>query len=112
MISGKSLWLVNDIAMALSGVIFMAFILERASVRNTLTIFLGKISFYVYLLHGLVIRLVDIVIPEWGSAETSVFKQELMSVMVIGVTIILSLITTIMTDRIRLYMRLKRVHQR
>ena len=110
MFSGKLLWLMNDMAMALSGVIFMVFILERVCVRNTLTVFWGKISFYIYLLHGLVMRLADIIIPGWGSAETSMLKQELISVSVISVTIILSLIMTIVTDRIRLYMRLKRVH--
>ena len=103
MIGGKLLWLLNDIAMAISGVLFMAIVLEKVSLRNRVTIFLGRISFYLYLLHGIVIRLTDKILPKWGTMDTPMFKQELVSVMVVSVSILFALMTTDARDRIGLH---------
>lgn len=109
MIKGNLIWLLNDVALVISGVLFMAIILEIVSVRNIISTFLGKISFCMYLIHGLIIQLTDTIIPKWGTTDTPMFKQELVSLMVFLVSVVFSLIMTGLIDKIKQYKRLERV---
>ena len=104
-VRGNLLWLINDIALAISGGFFMASVLEKANLQNSVTILLGKISFYLYLIHGLIIRLTDTVLPKWGTTDTPMIIQEFVSTMVVIVSVVLSLVMTVMTDRIRSHKR-------
>jgi membrane-bound acyltransferase YfiQ involved in biofilm formation len=49
-----NIWLINDITMGISFVIFAAIFLYKFKVRNKITSFLGSISYEIYLYHGLV----------------------------------------------------------
>ncbi len=55
-IHGDALWLINDIAMGISGALFIAVALQKLSIQNPISCFLGRISNGIYLVHGFVIE--------------------------------------------------------
>ena len=58
---------VLKIALGLAIILFMLFINIRISVGNRISLFLGKISYEVYLLHGIVFSLISFLMPEINS---------------------------------------------
>lgn len=56
---GESVWLINDVSMGIGGAIFLGVVPECFNLRNPVTDYLGKISYELYLYHGLLIKLFE-----------------------------------------------------
>ena len=96
---GDSLWLVNDIAMGISGALLIGVVLQRLNIANPITSFLGKISYCLYLFHGFVIECYENV-ARGGIISLSHWQQEGISVLILVSTILIAWVMQCLSNKI------------
>ena len=92
-IRGSNLWLINDVFMGISGAIFCGVVLQRLSLVNPITAFLGKISYCFYLFHGLVLKSYELLIEKGighKTIELTPLRQEMFSCVILLATIVIA----------------------
>jgi peptidoglycan/LPS O-acetylase OafA/YrhL len=66
-----NVWLINDIAMGITFVLFIAVFLYKFHVTNRITRFLGTISYEIYLYHGLIMVALKSIRGGYSNGNTS-----------------------------------------
>lgn len=87
-LSGNYIWLINDGLMAISFTLLIGLLLYKINVRNKITVFLGNISYEIYLFHGLIMD----VIVNAGGAQKPHIHQEIDGIAVLLITISIALL--------------------
>lgn len=84
----EAIWTINDGLMGLAFALFMAVILCKFSFKNKLTLFLGNVSYEIYLWHGLVMNALAYIF----NTQDSAIHQEVFSLLVILLTLAVSIL--------------------
>lgn len=84
-VQGEYIWFINDLLMGLSFTLLTAILLYKIDICNRVTLFLGNISYEIYLLHGLVMVVLDSLGKQFWNLH---IEQEVYGVLVFIITIV------------------------
>lgn len=84
-VQGEYVWFINDLLMGFSFTLLTAVLVYKIDICNRVTLFLGNISYEIYLLHGLVMTVLDSLGKQFWNLH---IEQEIYGVLVFTITII------------------------
>ena len=107
-IASEVVWLINDSSMGFFGALLLAVAMKRFSLVNKGTMFLGEISYELYLFHGLLIHLSERMLRGGIQLQPRV-AQELLSLLIVCSSIGIAVLFHAINKKLIAYAQLRRV---
>lgn len=84
-VQGEYVWFINDALMGFSFTLLIAVLLYKIDICNRVTLFLGNISYEIYLLHGVVMAVLDSLGKQFWNLH---IEQEIYAILICTITIV------------------------